>query len=113
MSKLNCRPGDLAFVVRTYIPQNLGRVVSVVSALGWKVAGDTFIGPDGDLKVADRTGFYWWTEGRAINRKGDVTFEGDAGHAADDQLRPIRPQSDDAQDESKSWLPPVPTREVA
>jgi hypothetical protein len=110
--KLNCRPGDLAVVVRTHTPQNLGRVVSVVSTLGWKAAGTSFIGPDGDLKVTDRAGFYWWVEGRVIGRKGEVTFEDNAGHAADEQLKPLRDPGDDATDETLEWIP-VPTREVA
>lgn len=87
---MNCKPGDLAVVVRSYRGFE-GRIVRCVRIMGvsdWVQSG---------LQPT------WWV---------DPPFPvNDAPHLiADCQLRPIRNPGDDAQDESLSWLP-VSSRE--
>lgn len=72
---MNCKPGDLAVVIRCLRPANLGRVLRVVRP-------HEFF-PDA-----------WVVEGQA---GGDC--------ALDSWLRPIRDPGDDAVDETLHWLP--------
>ena len=88
---MNCKPGDLAVIVRSIASadvKNLGRVFLLTQI---SVEGTTFSGSP-----------CWETE----EMEPDFVVR-------DDCLRPIRPQDDDAEDQSKAWLPPVPTREIA
>jgi hypothetical protein len=44
------------------------------------------------------------------NEDGLKNWQGGLGHVIPDEyLKPIRDPGDDATDESKAWLPPVPT----
>lgn len=84
---MRCRAGDLAVIVKAgNAPQFLGRLVTCVSSY------------EGEC---GRTGW-----------RVDPKLPGWDG-VFDDSLRPIRPQPDDAADESTTWLPPVPTKEHA
>jgi len=82
---MNCKPGDLAVVVRITDPRakkHLGRIVRVTQML--PLGGEPL----------------WWFE--------PVIDEFVLAH--DSSLRPIRDPGDDAQDETLQWLP-VPSRE--
>lgn len=84
---MNCKPGERAFVIAGFPASNLGKVVRVLKL-------------EGNL---------WEYEGHL-----DSMFPGArAWRVADDCLCPIRDPGDDAIDESKAWLPPVPTKEPA
>lgn len=114
MSGLRCRAGDLAVVVRPMIPENQGKLVTVLKYLGHMEAGARFTGPDGtEERRVTAPGPTWWVEaqtglivpygfGHVVTQK--------CCHAADWQLRPIRDQ--DGEDESLRWAP-VPSKEVA
>jgi len=82
---MNCRPGDLAVVVKTRPGGEayLGRICRV-------------------LTLAERSPDLWRVEYRG---------EGD-WYALDENLRPIRDPGDDATDETLDWLP-VPHKETA
>lgn len=88
---MNCEKGDLAIVVRS-VAGNAGRIVRVVGWLGL-VPGYT----------ADD---YWRVDCASplYNKTGDLV-----SWLSDGQMRPIRDPGDDATDESKAWLPPVPS----
>jgi len=87
---MNCKPGDLAVVVRG---QNAGVLVDVVEphALfrgAWRVRVHSYaIGDFGPVEKGEFTG------------------------CMDSKLRPIRDPGEDARDETLSWLP-VPSCEV-
>ena len=70
--KLNCKPGDLAITIKCHVPDNLGKIVEVVSFEGlvdwphyeepipvWSIRaypgskGLTYLYPDGTVKNAD------------------------------------------------------------
>lgn len=109
---MNCKPGDLAVVVRARDPKLLHRTVT-----GLEVAplGIGFRLPDG----------YWhdpvFNDGRhrwlcefsnpvTAPIGGGKTRQTIFAPVPDECLRPIRDPGDDAQDETLSWLP-VPSRE--
>jgi hypothetical protein len=91
---MNCKPGDLAVVVRG--EHNVGRFLSVLAA-------------------SECHGIGWWYvemhggPATAIDGEGKTTLER-TGHIEDHRLRPIRDPGDDARDETLDWLP-VPKRE--
>ena len=94
---MNCKPGDLAIIVRTGKKTRLllGRVIKVLKVQqGWPL--------NGDYSTVD-----CWTYEPPMFMDGGtpLTFANDCC------LRPIRPQADDATDESAAWLPPVPSTE--
>lgn len=101
---MNCKPGDLARVVRASIPQNLDRFV-VVGEFAFMHA---------------KFGPVWWVEPCGEMRSGCVLRTGQlliggtsVNQCPDAWLRPIRDPGDSAEDESVRWLPPVPTKEHA
>lgn len=95
---MNCKPGDLAIIVKTGTGKNVGKIVRVLR----KAAFDGLVKPDGGT----RYGVVWQT---------DTNLEAFNGtrhpYALDEYLRPIRDPGDDAQDETLQWLP-VPVEGV-
>jgi hypothetical protein len=85
MSQLFCKVGDLAVTVEAELPINLGNVVKIVSAVGYKKFS-TY------QKI-----FLWNVEAASPDRPlvyeyPDGTLENClAGHIPDRYLRPIRP----------------------
>jgi hypothetical protein len=77
---MNCKPGDLAILVGGAYPEFIGEVYRVLRPY------------DGKRFAAD--GPAWYVEHR-----------GEEWHCTDRHIRPIRPQPDDAQDESFKWAP--------
>ena len=88
---MNCKPGDLAIVVggNPLVPPALGAIVRVTVLNN--IFSDSW---ETDPPIFDPSDSYF------------IVIQ-------DAHLRPIRPQDDDAQDESYAWLPPVPTKEHA
>ncbi len=88
---MNCKQGDLAVIIRSKAG-NEGKIVKVGKFLGhvrgWK--GD------------DR----WEIDIKITSTQGEFHK-----HVQDKFLRPIRPQPDNAVDETLTWLP-VPTKET-
>jgi hypothetical protein len=95
---MNCKPGDLAMVVRAINARNLGKIVQVVSfvpALKWRT-------PNG----------YRIAGGWRLDAPTQGWDGGWNGLIPDDCLRPIRDPGDDAADETLDWKQ-VPSKEVA
>lgn len=90
---MNCKPGDLAVIVRS-MAGNEGKIVRCVRLA--------------DSSEAKEAGFdmrpeVWVLEKPLMTRLGFP-----ASLCYDAHLRPIRDPGDDAVDESTAWLPPVP-----
>lgn len=76
MSRLNCRPGELAIVVNSFDPANIG---SIVKALGR------------DAMTCDKDFFWKIHAAHALNyAKGDKQYRRRKGSLADADLQPIR-----------------------
>lgn len=93
---MNCKPGDLAVVVNggQWHQEHVGKIVSV-KRLAWP----------------NEYGPTWEYEPELWSTKWQLYVP----CLEDVAIRPIRDPGDDAVDESKAWLPPVPakTRETA
>jgi hypothetical protein len=84
---MNCKPRDLAVVIRPSKCGHPPRVGAVV-----RVAEISWMFPD-----------CWVTDPPIVD-----PADGREVHIEDIHLRPIRDPGDDAVDESAAWLPPVP-----
>ena len=85
MSKLFCKVGDLAVTVKSELPINLGNVVKIISAVGYKKFSSyqkIFLW-NVEVASADRPLVYEYSDGE-IER---CLF----GRVPDQYLRPIRP----------------------
>lgn len=84
--KLNCKPGDLAVIVRAQVlNQNIGAIVEVVEFLG---------GPESTWRVR--------TLHPMQRRDGRIVETGGLGRVRDGSLRPIR--DNPGEDETLQWL---------
>ena len=82
---MNCKPGDLAVVVTTLGYRDLDDCLGKIFRLK-------------AVAMTDRFGPKWSYDGaRQSASHGEIT------HIADACLRPIRPQDDDATDETLLW----------
>ena len=94
---MNCKPGDLAVIIKTWRGHSdavaVGRVLRIA---------DTY-------KTHPIYG-HMWSIVKPVEIRGQSVV-----WVADEILRPIRDPGDDAPDESNTWLPPVPssTKEAA
>ena len=91
---MNCKPGDLAVVVRS-MAGNEGKIVRCL-----RLIPTVLRKPTGDWQHV-----IWEVDQELRSWSGDSDR-----FIADEQLRPIRDPGDDAQDETLSWLP-VPSTE--
>ncbi|WP_374520358.1 hypothetical protein [Hydrogenophaga sp.] len=97
---MNCKPGDLAIVVRSE-NGNAGKVVTCIRlATKTDLENEGLFCPD-DVWVVDRHLLVT----NAFGKNGKHVRL-----CPDSVLRPIRPQADGATDETLTWLP-VPSRE--
>lgn len=94
---MNCKQGDLARIVAPGEPAH-GYIVRCIKLI--------HRARDQHGRVLE--GDFWLIDPHPPCKNGE---RGDA--ARDKNLRPIRDPGDDAIDESKAWLPPVPTKELA
>lgn len=107
---MNCKPGDLAIVVRDiFFPQNIGRFVWV-RALANK--DDFYPSP------FDEPGIHWEVEPVTVITGFDDAFvvitDEENISCPDSSLRPIRDPGEDARDETLEWLPsPSKQKETA
>lgn len=95
---MNCKPGDLAIIVKSWAG-NEGKIVQCVKYLGILATSDAF---------GNTTNEPCW----AIDRPLQDAVGGVDNILCDDQLRPIRPQPDDAVDEVIQRIG-TPHKEVA
>lgn len=95
---MNCKPGDLAVIVRDEVVRDLHKLVYVREAYGFDKDGDF-------CWICDSAGsalvYYDVANKRRYGKKEIVI--------PDAWLRPIRDPGDDAVDESLAWLSPVPS----
>lgn len=95
---MNCKPGDLAVIVMA--PRGAEHLLGLVRKV-------TERAPDCD-PVPWRPNINampaWYYEGELLRLRSGVEVK----KLNDCCLRPIRNPGDDAADESKAWLPPVP-----
>ena len=76
MRRLNCRPGELAIVVNTFDPANIGSIVKVLGR---------------DAKACDKKFFWRIHAAHLLNyAKGDKQYRRRKGSLADADLQPIR-----------------------
>lgn len=103
---MNCKPGDLAYVIRSETGLNLGRVVRVV-----RIHDSVTHDLDGVALHGRTLGRLRWVLEKPLRSwRGDVMEP--LYTCADCSLRPIRDPGDDARDETLNWLP-VPVKESA
>ncbi len=113
---MNCKPGDMAVIVRSARQENIGAIVEVLRP---STSNEFAVGADyfecGTWWSRTEDVFTWVVKatGRKLVASCGTFFSTERPYA-DRSLRPIRPQADDATDESSAWLPPVPsTQQVA
>jgi hypothetical protein len=112
---MNCKPGDLAVFVRearSNTPDKLcGMFCNVIKAAPM---GQGFRLPNGQLQTPHRNPSWVVKLSRQIRVQTDHGDLRKSIYACvpDYALRPIRPQADDARDETLDWLP-VPRKEHA
>ncbi len=105
---MNCKPGDLAVIVRTSNPMLIDRIVTVMYAAP---AEQRFRLPDGFLHFAVPRGYWVCEFANPVEAK--IGFETEATGARatkfapvpDQNLRPIRDPGVDAVDETLQRLP--------
>lgn len=95
---MNCKPGDLAVVVSSDFPENIGLVVSVLS-----LSSECY--EEDDIHWLVRScgrplKFEWFDDGRTGTNDFGFDVEVDS---PDSTLRPIRNPGEDARDETLSW----------
>jgi hypothetical protein len=103
---MNCKPGDLAVIIRDRITENIGLLVEVQDDLDSHWQDD----PCPHWLVVSRGKpllSRLYDDGAPI---GEFEYAMDA-YVPDADLRPIRDPGDDAQDETLDWLP-VPSKET-
>lgn len=103
---MNCKPGDLAVIVRS-ATTNKGRLVEVVSALGVEPSWNGY-----RWHLGHSEGQFHWlcrSQGGPLESFKGLYME---MPLPDSILRPIRDPGDDAKDETLDWLP-VPQKELA
>lgn len=99
---MNCKPGDMAMVVRTLCTkENLGRVCRVVrpAVVGEILSGIRYLNPQS-------MGMVWVVEGNLLWLcESGIVKEVPLRAMADEYLRPLRDPGEDARDETLNWLP--------
>jgi hypothetical protein len=109
MSKLNCKPGDLAIIVRSTLG-NENKIVRVLYAdPGNSLPSGSVYEIDGRKWFGISTEFRWVIESQGSDLRSDTGALFKRRPVRDCWLRPIRDPGDDAKDETLSWLP-VPTK---
>jgi|TARA_B110000444_G_C18750075_1_gene552328 hypothetical protein len=86
---MKCEQGDLAKVVHSVRPENIGKIVLVKEYIGKYKQNDTF-----DFRgvscMCPVTDHYWWIEATGLkNQFGDSP----KAYIADSWLEPIRPET--------------------
>lgn len=103
---MNCKPGDLAIVVRGRSGKNDGKIVRVIR----RAANEEPIGKFLACAAGDElTNVSWMCSGNDLyTGRGEGPLQ--EWVFRDSVLRPIRDPGEDATDETLTWLP-VPSRE--
>ena len=93
---MKCEQGDLAKIIYSLNPSNIGKIVIVESYIGKFNQRDTFFFK-GITCMCPVTDHYWWIAGDGLNNNfGDTP----KAYIADTWLEPIRPEQE--KEESKA-----------
>lgn len=105
---VNCKPGDLAFVIDDDYgcKSNIGRIVRVVRA----ATGRTKKWGEWDIEPTTPDFLIYDPKLKTVSRFADSAWAWIV--FPDKDLRPIRDPGEDARDETLDWLP-VPDKELA
>jgi len=104
---MNCKPGDLAVIVRY---EGWGSAGEISKLLVGRIVRVASLGVPSTPSICSASIVWKFEEPLKIEYEGKKYI---ADGIADFCLRPIRDDGDDAVDESSAWLPPVPTKETA
>jgi hypothetical protein len=97
---MKCKEGDIAHIIFSVNPKNVGRVVKVAEYIGKFKAGETFeaFGMTSSCLVHDH---YWWIEGDDI----DIQLgPSPRAYIADSWLQPIKPPKEKLSQEQTKEL---------
>jgi len=98
---MKCEQGDLAKIIMSLRPDNIGKVVLVKEYIGKYTKGTTFVfkGINCMVPVTDH---YWWIEGTGLqNQFGDTP----QAYIADSWLEPLRPEGNKSAAKAKEKDP--------
>lgn len=108
---MNCKPGDLAVIVRSTLG-NTGKIVRVLRASHGNclTVGESYE-VKGERWIRDSQEFKWIVESQGAPLNCSNGRRVMTRPFSDRNLRPIRDPGDDAQDETLEWLP-VPSKKL-
>jgi len=87
---MKCEAGDLAKIIFSLNPSNVGKIVLVEKYIGKYKAGDKF-DFRGVACMCPIPDHYWWISGQGLNNMfGDTP----KAYTADSWLEPLRPDAD-------------------
>lgn len=99
---MKCEQGDLAKIIFSLNPNNIGKIVVVESYIGKFKAGDKFDfrGVTCMCPVSDH---YWWIKGTGLH---NVKYgETPKAYIADSWLEPLRPDANKNKQKQKQKIP--------
>ena len=97
---MKCKPGDIARIIYSVRPENIGRIVKVVEYIGKFKEGEQFeaYGLTCTCLVHDH---FWWIEGNDI----EIQFgPSPKAYIADTCLEPIRPEEEKLSNKTEKEL---------
>jgi len=95
---MKCEAGDLAKIIFSLNPSNVGKIVLVEKYIGKYKAGDKF-DFRGVACMCPIPDHYWWISGQGLNNMfGDTP----KAYIADSWLEPLRPEKNKAKQSEKS-----------
>jgi hypothetical protein len=96
---MKCKTGDLAFIKKAIRKENIGKVVTCTKPLGYYSRGATIV-INGESWVAIDSDDFWLIEGNIETMYGSAK----QSHIPDSWLSPIKPLSDDEENETDTPL---------
>ena len=95
---MKCEQGDLAKIIFSVRPENIGKIVLVEKYIGKYKQGERFEFR-GVACMCPVTDHYWWISGHGLsNMFGDT----EKAYIADSWLEPLRPDNDKIKSTAKS-----------
>lgn len=104
---MNCKPGGLAVIVRSNDKSNIGMVVRTHRLIEGRIRVPDHVFHFEPVKIEQQI---WLVEslGRKFIYPEVLNVQSQFAAYQDSCLRPLLRPGDEAADESKAWLPPVP-----
>lgn len=85
---MKCKQGQMAFIIKSLRPANIGRIVTCAKYIGYYSQGDT-ITMSGESWMAPDTDDYWMIEGNLETQFGPSKI----AYIMDSYLSPIEPDT--------------------